>query len=107
MKQVQVSSGLLYDVFSRYDPENMLLNQAYREVRERQLEQTRLAQALERIGRAKLLHTTPPRPTPLGLPILVDRLRETLSTESLADRIEAMVTKLEQQAGSRPAEAPG
>ncbi|HEY3011901.1 MAG TPA: hypothetical protein VGJ36_04080 [Gemmatimonadales bacterium] len=30
-KEVQASSGLRYDVFARYDPENLLLFQAHRE----------------------------------------------------------------------------
>ena len=42
VKQVQASSELLYDVFARYDPDNLLLFQAHREVLERQLEQSRL-----------------------------------------------------------------
>ena len=50
VKQVQASSGLLYDVFARYDPDNLLLFQAHREVLERQLEQSRLGRALERIA---------------------------------------------------------
>ena len=52
VKQVQASSELLYDVFARYDPENLLLFQAHREVLERQLEQSRLGRALERIAAA-------------------------------------------------------
>jgi Lhr-like helicases len=35
VKQVQASSELLYDVFARYDPHNLLLFQAHREVLER------------------------------------------------------------------------
>ena len=31
-RQVQASSGLLFDVFARFDPENLLLDQARREV---------------------------------------------------------------------------
>ena len=42
VKQVQASSELIYDVFARYDPDNLLLFQAHREVLERQLEQSRL-----------------------------------------------------------------
>ncbi len=53
VKQVQASSELLYDVFARYDPDNLLLIQAHREVLERQLEQSRLARALQRVGRGQ------------------------------------------------------
>ena len=41
-RQLQASSGLFFDVLQRYDPENLLLAQAPREVLERQLESTRL-----------------------------------------------------------------
>ncbi|RYG30109.1 DNA ligase-associated DEXH box helicase, partial [bacterium] len=40
-RQLQASSGLFYDVFARFDPENPLLVQAHREVLERQLEKSR------------------------------------------------------------------
>ena len=53
VKQLQASSELLYDVFARYDPDNLLLFQAHREVLERQLEQSRLTRALERMGKAE------------------------------------------------------
>jgi len=98
LKQVQASSGLLFDVFARYDPENMLIRQAHREVLERQLEQTRLAKALKRLEKSKLLITEPPRPTPLAFPILIDRLRETLTSETITDRIEKLAAKLEMEA---------
>lgn len=98
-KQIQASSGLFYDVFSRYDPENMLLQQAEREVLERQLEQSRLGRALERIGQSRLIVAEPERPTPLCFPILIDFLRESLTSESLHDRIEKMTLELEREAG--------
>jgi ATP-dependent helicase Lhr and Lhr-like helicase len=98
LKQVQSSSGLLFDVFQRYDPENMLIRQAHREVLERQLEETRLAKSLQRLEKAKLLITEPPRPTPLAFPILIDRLRETLTSESISDRIEKLAAKMEREA---------
>lgn len=98
-KQLQASSGLFYDVFAQYDPQNLLLRQAQREVLENQLEQSRLRAALARLTASKLLLTTPRRPTPLSFPILVDRLRETLTSESLTDRIQRMTVQLEKEAG--------
>lgn len=89
-KQIQASSNLFYDVFARYDPSNLLLHQAQKEVLERQLEQSRMAETLKRLQGSRLVVTEPPRPTPMAFPILVDRLRETLSSESLADRIAQM-----------------
>jgi ATP-dependent Lhr-like helicase len=37
----------------------------------------------------------PPGPTPMSFPILVDRLREKLSSESLEDRVEKIAKQLE------------
>ena len=48
-RQLQASSGLLWDVFNEYDPDNLLLRQATREVLERQLEAPRLEAALARM----------------------------------------------------------
>ena len=98
-KQLQATANLFYQVFAEYDPGNLLLEQARREVLDRQLEETRLRSALDRITRSKLVHTTPPRPTPLAFPLLVSRLRETLSSESLADRVRPMQLALEKAAG--------
>ena len=68
VKQVQASSELLYDVFARYDPQNLLLFQAHREVLERQLEQSRLGRALERISAGRVSVVDVERPTPARVP---------------------------------------
>ncbi len=98
VKQVQASSGLLYDVFARYDPENLLLFQAHREVLERQLEQSRLGRTLERIARGRVTISDVERPTPLAFPLLVDRAREQVSSEKFLDRVRRLVTPLERAA---------
>jgi ATP-dependent Lhr-like helicase len=98
-RQLQVSSGLFFDVLQRYDPRNMLLSQASREVLERQLESTRLGVALHRLSRSSVVVTTPRRTTPLAFPLLVDRTRERVSSESLGDRIRRMQLALERAAG--------
>ncbi len=95
-RQLQASSALFYEVFSKYDPDNLLLAQARREVLERQLEESRLARALRRIscGRITLLDVA--RPTPLAFPLMVDRLREQLSSETLLDRVRKMQAQFEE-----------
>ncbi len=98
-RQIQASSGLFYDVFTKYDPTNLLLDQARREVLERQLEASRLVQSLERLSRSRILITAPSHPSPLAFPILVDRLRQTVSSERVGTRIERMALKLEREAG--------
>ena len=94
-KQLQSSSGLLYDVFARFDPANMLLHQSYKEVLDKQLEKNRMARALDRLASSRRVVTEPPHATPLGFPILVDRLRDSLTTESVTERIERMAQRLE------------
>jgi ATP-dependent Lhr-like helicase len=98
VKQLQASSELLYDVFTRYDPDNLLVTQAHREVLERQLEQSRLGRALDRIAGGRTTVVEVERPTPLAFGLLVDRAREQLTSEKLADRIKRMITPLEKAA---------
>ena len=45
------------------------------------------------------------RPGPLAFALVVEGMRETLSTEKLADRIARMVADLEQVADGRPRRA--
>jgi ATP-dependent Lhr-like helicase len=94
-RQLQASSGLLYDVFSEYDPENLLLAQAIREVLERHVEAPRLIAALARLRRSRALLTSPSRPTPFAFPLIVEIFREKLSTEALEVRVARMVSELE------------
>src|SRR4029078_10597495 len=87
VKQVQASSELLYDVFARYDPENLLLFQAHREVLERQLERSGLGRTLERIAGGRVIISEVERPTPLAFALLVDRAREQVSSENLLEQV--------------------
>ncbi|MCK1789521.1 ligase-associated DNA damage response DEXH box helicase [Pseudomonas violetae] len=94
-RQVQASSGLFFQVFKQYDADNLLLAQAGEEVLREELDIRRLEQTLERIVRLRLdLHPIE-RPTPLAFPLLVERMRESMSSEKLADRIRRMVSDLE------------
>ncbi len=89
-KHIQSSSQLFFNVFHDYEAHNLLLRQAYEEVMDFQLEEARLRKALERIGSQKILITYPEKPTPFAFPIMVDRLREKLTSEKLEDRIRKM-----------------
>lgn len=99
LRKIQASSGLIFDVLEKYEPDNLLLQQARREVRERQLEEERLREALRRIQDATLHVIDVPRLTPLAFPIYVDRVRQGLSSESLAQRVRRMQEDLEEAAG--------
>jgi ATP-dependent Lhr-like helicase len=97
-RQVQASSGLFFEVFKQYDADNLLLAQAGEEVLREELDIRRLEQTLERINGMKLDVHQLKRPTPLGFPLLVERMRESMSSEKLADRIRRMVGDLENSA---------
>jgi ATP-dependent Lhr-like helicase len=94
-RQLQASSGLLWDVFNEYDAGNLLLRQATREVLERQLEAPRLQAALARMRACAAVITRPLRPTPFAFPLIVEMFREKLTTEALEARVARMVADLE------------
>jgi ATP-dependent Lhr-like helicase len=88
--QLQVSSSLIYEVFSKYEPENLLLKQAEIEALDEQLEVHRLAKTLDRIRQLTVVWKETKRPSPFAFPLLVERLNSRLSNESLLERIERM-----------------
>lgn len=94
-RQVQASSGLFYEVFKNYDPDNLLLTQAEEEVLRQELDITRLELTLKDIRARTLDLQLIKRATPFAFPLLVERFRESLSTEKLADRVARMVKDLE------------
>ncbi|MDP1662158.1 MAG: ligase-associated DNA damage response DEXH box helicase [Phycisphaerales bacterium] len=102
-RHLQASSELFYDVFSEYDAGNLLLDQARRQVLERQLEYRRLAGALERLADATLAVKDLPCLSPFAFPLWVDSLREQLTTEKWTDRLSRMLVTLETRAGGPPA----
>ena len=89
-KHLQSGSQLLFEVFRDFEPDNLLLHQAYTETFEHQLEEGRLLQALERINNQEIVVKNCKQPTPFSFPIITDRLREKLSSETLAERIAKM-----------------
>jgi ATP-dependent helicase Lhr and Lhr-like helicase len=98
-RQLQASSGLLYDVFVEYDAGNMLLDQARREVLDRQLETGRLARVLARLANKRLLVNYTPRLTPLAFPLWAARIQTShLTSERWTNRIHRMIAQLERAA---------
>lgn len=98
-RQLQASSGLYYDVFAKYDPDNRLLHQARREVVERQLEIRRLRAALQAAQTMTIVlrHTGPL--TPLAFPLWAMWAQAQVSTEPWGERVRRMVKELETAAG--------
>lgn len=94
-RHLQSSSQLFFNVFHDYEAHNLLLLQSFEEVMDFQLEEARLRKALERIARQKIILAKPDKPTPFAFPIMVDRLREKLTSEKLEDRIRRMAIRYE------------
>lgn len=90
-KHLKASSHLLFDVFFEYDPDNLLLKQALDQALQLQLDESRMRLALKRIASQKIRIKHLVHPTPFCFPIMADRLREKMSSETLADRLKKMV----------------
>jgi len=97
--QLQISAALLFDVFSKHEPDSLLLEQARREVLEEQLERHRLQAALERMAASRWLLEHTARPGPLAFPLLVERLNNRLSNESLLERVQRLIREAERAEG--------
>jgi ATP-dependent Lhr-like helicase len=93
-RQLQASSSLFFEVFRKYDRGNLLLGQAEGEVLSQELEVPRLAASLARIRRKKVVVCALSQPSPMSLPLMVERFREQLSTESLAARLERILAEM-------------
>ena len=89
-RHLQNSAHLLFDVFREYEPENILYQQAIEETMTFQFEEARLRRALTRIQNQSIVIVKPEKPTPFAFPIMVDRLRESVTSEKLEDRINKM-----------------
>lgn len=93
-RQLQASSRIFFKVFTEYEPDNLLLKQAYEEVLYDQLEENRLRAALNRIKNQKIVIQKPEQYTPLCFPIMVERIRGKLTTETIEDRVAKMLKQL-------------
>ncbi len=98
-RQLQASSSLYYEVFRQHDPDNRLLRQAEEELLRFELAVDDLGRTLQTLSQRALLVQPLVRPTPLALPLMVERLRERLSTETLEKRLGRMLADLESAAG--------
>ena len=92
-RQLQASSGLFFEVFRKYDSGNLLLGQAEREVLSQELDIARLAESLKAMQKKKLELVALAHPSPMSLPLMVERFREQLTTETLASRLERILAE--------------
>ena len=95
-KHIQANSGLLFQVFEDYEPDNLLLKQARAEVLNQQMEQELVIEAVRKINRKSIQVRYPSQLTPFSFPILVDRLsRTSLSSESIEDKIAKILAQMD------------
>lgn len=95
MRQLQASSSLFFEVFRKYDAGNRLLTQAEGEVLSQELELARLRSTLRRLQALPVEHVALKAPSPFALPLMIERLREQLSTEKLKDRLDRLLAQSE------------
>jgi ATP-dependent Lhr-like helicase len=108
MRQLQASSSLFFEVFRQYDSGNRLLGQADSEVLAQELDLVNLTQTLTRLAALPMTVVELRAPSPFALPLMVERLREQLSTEKLKDRLDRLLAEAEAQldAAVQPPKAP-
>ena len=94
-RHVRGNSSLFFEVFTDHEPDHLLLRQAYDEAFNLQMELPRLHAVLQRIAKQHIVLKDPGEFTPFAFPIIVDRLREKLTSEQLEDRIKKMTERLE------------
>lgn len=96
-RHLQASSSMFFNVFVENDPTHLLIKQAYEEVMNDQLEEVRLRKALERITNHKITIIELGQPSPFSFPIMVERLREKLTSEKLEDRVKKLQLRIERK----------
>ena len=94
-KHLQSGSQLFYDVFKEHEPDNLLYLQAINETFDHGIESPRIQRSFEKIENLKIVWKDCKYPTPLSFPLITDRIRSKLSSESVEDRIRKMYLKLE------------
>ena len=94
-RQIQASSGILFDVFLKYEPSHLLLQQAFEEVSHDYFQIERLETLLRRLSQVEFIIREVDRLTPLALPLFATTMWGKISPEDLAERLHQMEAKWE------------
>ena len=100
LRQLQASSGLLYDVLRQHDPDHILLTLAEHEVLHDQLDLDSLARALSSCQARTVSLQHPTSLGPLSFPLWAERLRGQLSNEDWKTRVLRAAQQLEKRHGA-------
>ncbi|MBO9666913.1 MAG: hypothetical protein J7501_08880, partial [Bdellovibrio sp.] len=83
-----VSASLLYEVFKKHEPNNLLIRQSFDEVLANSLESGRIRRTLQRMAKMKTTWIELESPSPLSFPLVVEDIATgNLSNESLETKI--------------------
>ncbi|MEL7296810.1 MAG: ligase-associated DNA damage response DEXH box helicase [Pseudomonadota bacterium] len=100
-RQIQASSGLIFDVLARYDEDNLLLDQSRREVLDAQMETRRMQDAMSRIATLPIHIRTTERLSPFAFPLWAERLQsQIMSSETWRERVAKMAESLNRRAAT-------
>ena len=94
-RQLQVSSGLLFDVLSKYDTEHILLQAARHEAIHRDLHLPDLQALLQTLSAQSLVLKRTAKHTPFSFGLWAESMRGQLTTESWTERIRRMAQKMD------------
>ncbi len=97
-REIQSSARLLFEVLERYDSGNLLLLQSRREILEKQLEYSRLKEALTDLQQRPIHLIETEYLSPMAFPLWADRLSATLPAGDAATRLEQMLENLNRAA---------
>lgn len=93
-KNLQMSSSLLFEVFRQYEPESLIFKQAFTEVINQELNELKIKSSLDKMRKQKIILRYLEKPSPFSFPIIVDSMRDKMTSEKLEDRIRKMTIKL-------------
>lgn len=99
LRQLQASSGLLFDVLAQHDPDHLLLALARREALEEDLNVAEIDNFLRRLQDHAIAVERPESLTPLAFPLWADGMRGHLSTEDWQVRVRRAAEQLERRHG--------
>ena len=97
-KHLQSGSQLFFEVFKDYEPDNLLYQQAIEETFDHGMERGRMQLVFEALEQKTIVWKNCSQPTPFSFPLITDRMRSKISSESVEDRIKKMYLQLEKAA---------
>ena len=89
-RAVHVSSSLLFSTLERFDPENLLVTQAKTAAANELSGSGRLPELMNSLAAGDWCWSDIHRPSPLSFPLIIERVRARIGSESLAERVANM-----------------